>query len=398
MRHDLRRMTFGLGAFARSFILVTVAALTLIAFPVRAQNISVRPPTIVAFTASTPSVSLPAVERGEATITVVWRIADFDDILRVGLDQLVGGDWASILVEGETLSGDGTREVIVAHPGDFAPPTYRLSVINSSGELITQVILVVPYETNADAPSIESFTTDTPALDTAALLQRNALAVVRWSVANRRPTTNIQFEQLLSDQDVIAVEPPRESLWLPSTGETNLAPDVPLTEAVVRLRLSVIDLISGEVLDTAELTLPLSGAPLPIPAMTTPNAEATAQPTSAAVDATALPTGDAPTAQPTTDTNAATGAARIVVFSAQPTSARPGDSIIVSWNVENAVSVSVQEQAASGAAGLLYIELPPIGALSLRMPENSGGMTYSLRARGADGGEIVAEVTVSQGQ
>jgi hypothetical protein len=47
---------------------------------------------------------------------------------------------------------------------------------------------------------------------------------------------------------------------------------------------------------------------------------------------------------------------------------------------------------------LLYIELPPTGALSLRMPEGGVNVTYTLRARAADGTEVSATVTVtSQG-
>lgn len=404
MRHRVRHMTFGLWErWVCAALIALISTFALSISHTSAQTISVRPPTILAFAANTPSISLPVVEQGEATITLAWRIADFDAILRVGIDQLVRGGWESILVEGETLLGDGTREVVIALSGDFAPPTYRLTVSNPSGETLTQFILVIPYEASADVPTIDSFTSETPALDSGALLQRNALARVAWSVSNRRPNTHIEFSQVLSAQDVIAVEPPRESLWLPSVGTLDLAPDVPLTEAVVRLQMRVVDVITGEVFDTAELTLPLSGAPLPIPALTTPNAPdaGTAVPTMDA--ATPIPSVDTgtsvPTAVPplTAETPAVTGTAlRVVVFTAQPVSARAGDSIIVSWNVENAVSVSVQEQAASGAAGLLYIELPPVGALSLRMPENSGGMTYSLRARGADGSEVTAAVTVSQ--
>jgi hypothetical protein len=358
---------------------------------VSAQSvISARPPTIIALRADAASVALDAVEDGSASIMLLWRIEDFDEVLRIGLDQLVRAEWVSILEEGETLAPVGTRATPAVHPGDFAPLTYRMTVSSSSGELLTQQIVTIPYATEDALPFIDTFESDTPGLDTAALLQRNALATVRWSVRDRRPGSQLRFEQVLSEEDVILVELPRENLWLPSAGEIQVAPDVPLTEEVVRLRMSVYDLLTGEVYHLAELTLPLTGVPLPIPGL---NPASTATEPAAEVQPTAE---DQPTAEPTISVETTTSAPTIVNFSAQPTSARPGESIIVSWNVENAANISIQEQAADGAEGLLYIELPPIGALSLRMPENAPGMIYMLRARSADGTEITSQVVVER--
>jgi hypothetical protein len=364
-----------------------------------AQTISFRTPTIVAFAATLPSVSLSAIERGEAEVTLVWRIDDYDEILRVGLDQLARGQWQSVLAEEETLFGEGARTFAVAPSGDFAPPTYRLSVSSASGELLTQQIVVIPFQPETTTPTIELFETDTTGLDSAALLQRNAIASLRYVIEGRTPTSHLRFEQVLSEQDVIRVEVPRESLWLPSQGEVQVAPDVPLTEIVVRLRATLYDIIDGEVFDTAELTLPLTGAPLNIPGLNaTPTIAPTAAPSVTPASATVIPDAGASGAATPTPDQAVSPGVRIVSFNALPAQARPGESLIVSWNVENASNISVQEQYSNGAAGLLYIELPPTGALSLRMPEGGVNVTYTLRARAADGTEVSATVTVtSQG-
>lgn len=352
---------------------------------VSAQSvISARPPTIIALRADVGSVALDAVEDGSVSIMLMWRIEDFDEVLRIGLEQLVRAEWVNMLGEGEILAPVGTRATPAVHPGDFAPLTYRMTVSSSGGELLTQQIITIPYATEDALPFIDVFESDTPDLDTAALLQRNALATVRWSVRDRRPGSQIRFEQVLSEEDVILVELPRQDLWLPSEGEIQVAPDVPLTEEVVRLRMSIFDLLTGEVYHLAELTLPLTGVPLPIPGLT---------PAPTATDA---PVETQPTAEPTASDASDTDTPTIVNFSAQPTSARAGESIIVSWNVENAANISIQEQSADGAEGLLYIELPPIGALSLRMPENAPGMIYILRARSADGAEITSQVVVAR--
>lgn len=378
------------------FMLLLLMLLGMVSAASAQSVISARPPTIIALRADAASVALDTVEDGSASIMLMWRIEDFDEVLRIGLDQLVRAEWVSILEEGEILAPVGTRATPAVHPGDFAPLTYRMTVSSSSGELLTQQIVTIPYATEDALPFIDTFESDTPGLDTAALLQRNALATVRWSVRDRRPGSHLRFEQVLSEDDVILVELPREDLWLPSAGEIQVAPDVPLTEEIVRLRMSVFDLLTGEVYHLAELTLPLTGVPLPIPGLT-PAPTATDPAAEDQPAAEAQPAAeDQSTAEPTASADTTTSAPTIVNFSAQPTSARPGESIIVSWNVENAANISIQEQAADGADGLLYIELPPIGALSLRMPENAPGMIYMLRARSADGTEIASQVVVER--
>jgi hypothetical protein len=67
----------------------------------------------------------------------------------------------------------------------------------------------------------------------------------------------------------------------------------------------------------------------------------------------------------------------------------------VSWNVENATAVQIEEQRPDGSLGLLYLQLPPTGALRLTMDAGFSGITYILRARGADGQEVIQQVQVA---
>lgn len=336
-----------------------------------------RIPAIVQFSAGTPSFTVSQLESGTARTVLAWHIINIAN-QRITLESYSLNGWQSLLAEGETLPPVGTREVAVAHPITFGTPTFRLAVVDDDeGQVVSEQYLTIPYTQTSETPTIEQFTTDTTELDSAELIQRSARALVRWSVTGRTPTSNLLFEQVLSPEDVISVELPREFLWVPSQGQGEVAPDVPLSlESGVLLRLTVIDVITGTIYDQAEITVPVTGAELSLPTS----------------EATAVPT-QAPPVEPTPPLPAES-APRIVVFTTDVRVASAGQDVIVSWNVENAVSVQIQEQYPDGSAGLLYLELPPSGALRLTMEEGFSGITYILRARSADGQEATQEVLV----
>lgn len=342
-----------------------------------------RIPAIVQFSAGTPSFTVSELEAGTARAVLAWHIINIAN-QRITLESYSLNGWESMLVEGETLAPVGTREITVRHPLTFGTPTYRLAVVDDDeGRVVSEQYLTIPYTESAEPPTIEQFTTDTTALNSAELIQRSARAVVRWSVAGRIPTSNLIFEQVISPEDVISVELPREFLWVPSQGQGEVAPDVPLAiENGVLLRLTVIDVVTGTVYDQAEITVPVTGAEIALP-----TAEFTETPTPTESAVTTL-------VAPATPVLPAEGAPRIVVFTTDVRVASAGQDVIVSWNVENASAVQIQEQYPDGSAGLLYLELPPSGALRLTMEEGFSGITYILRARSADGQEVSQEVLV----
>jgi hypothetical protein len=257
------------------FLLLVVLLITVSAASAQTGQ---RIPAIVQFTSGTPSFTVTELEAGTAQTVLAWHIINIAN-QRITLESYSLSGWQSLLGEDETLPPVGTREVAVAHPLTFGTPTYRLAVVDDDeGRVVSEQYLTIPYTEAAEAPTIEQFTTDTTELNSAELIQRSARALVRWSVTGRTPTSNLLFEQVLSPEDVISVELPREFLWVPSQGQGEVAPDVPLAlEAGVVLRLTVIDVITGTIYDQAEITVPVTGAELSLPPAAAPKTPAPTQ-------------------------------------------------------------------------------------------------------------------------
>ena len=80
---------------------------------------------------------------------------------------------------------------------------------------------------------------------------------VLWAVVNRPPNSNLIFDQILDGGRAVPVELPRAAFWIASEGTGTVAPVPPESGTLVRLRLRLVDVISGDVLDEADLFLPV---------------------------------------------------------------------------------------------------------------------------------------------
>lgn len=361
-------------------------------------------PAIVQFTADRVSVSLEAIEAGSQQITLSWHMVNLGLEQPIALEQVQFNEWRSVLAEGETIDPVGSRTVIVQHSLTFAAPTYRLTILGREGQPVEQAYLTLPYESIGDVrPAIETFTVDATSVDPETLRTNAALLAVDWRVTGRLPTSNLQFQQVIAGETLVSSELPRQTLWVQSAGRGIVLPRAPREGETVRLRLAVIDTITGEVYDSAEVALPIDGtdaalitpapgatdgAPTALPATTEPAALA---PT--ALPPTDLPT-DAPTALPPTAIPAV-GAPRLVTFAAEPATFTPGEGGIIRWEVADATNLQIQEVfLPQNVPGLLYIQLAPTGSIAVTLPPESTGVVYLLRARSATGQETSAELRV----
>jgi hypothetical protein len=232
-------------------------------------------PTIVLFSSDLPSLTLAAAEAGATSVVLSWHVLSVAEPYQLHLDAYELNEWVSLLDADEEMTPTGTRTLFVTHPINFGPPTYRLSVVDEEGRVLDERTLIIPYEVEIEPefPSIEDFTTTAENVDVNALAQGTARIPVTWEVANRLPTANLVFEQVLEDETVTSVELPRPNMWVSSAGEGVVAPVSPQSASEVRLRLRVVDVISSQTYDEAELTLPIVGmANTPAPNPTRPPA------------------------------------------------------------------------------------------------------------------------------
>ena len=317
-------------------------------------------PAVVDFTTDAASVSYADVEAGQAQVTLSWHTINTNGQYRIALEAYYRNNWVSLVGANLALPLNGSQKVNVPLPENFGPPTFRLTLKTSAGELIEQRFVTLAYEpTEATAPSITSFTSAAPSVDTNLLVQNNARLRVNWVVENRQPDTLIRLDQVLPDGSLVSAEGPRRALWLPSLGQSILIPRSTSARDDLRFRLSLVNAHDGTVYDEAELTLPVVGLIL-----------------------IAAP-------QPVT-TAANTGA--INLFAAQPTN---GGDVIVQWDASGAENVQLFQSGGEGPTAL-YIELPPAG--SMVVPQEASGATFELRAQTADGSVATGEVSVTSSE
>ncbi len=246
-----------------SLFAVVLMAMTAGAFHTSAQGQF--GPTIFVFDCDVSTVTLTELEAGDLTATLSWHIAHVREEMRVVLHTYQGHAWQPLETP-DPLPPVGSLTVPLTAPMNFGPPTLRLSVLDRGGATLDERTLIIPYDPDwlaALQPAIVSFSTPTQNLAAAVLATGQARIEVSWEVRDRPPLTALVFNQVFADGQVQNIELPRDHLWVPSQGTGLVAPVLPPAGNEVRLRLSLVHVISAEVLDHQEIALPVIGTAMP---------------------------------------------------------------------------------------------------------------------------------------
>ncbi len=239
------------------------------------------PPTIFLFTSDVESVTVAELESGDIEATLHWHVAHVGADNLIQLHTYLSETWVPLADTGTSLPPVGDQTVTLEHPGNFGPATFRLSVLDSARQVVTERVLVIPYAQDDRTPSIFSFSALDQTVSAADLTAGTARVRVSWVVRNRPPHTHIMFEQVIGE-DTVNVELPRPQLYVPSQGSGVVAPVAPSSGAAetgtITLRLVVIDVISADILDQAEVEVTVIGTALP-PEGAPATPEATEEPT-----------------------------------------------------------------------------------------------------------------------
>ncbi len=329
-------------------------------------------PAIVEFTADAAALDYAAVEAGTAQVTLTWHTVYGNAQYRINIDTYRQNQWVSVLDPQEALPLDGSKLITVAPPDDYGAPTFRLTLKTSRGLIVGRQYLTIPYASAeaADAPSIVSFTTPVQGMDTHLLVFSNAKIIVAWEIANRRPDTEIIFEQLYDpNQDGYQIDITGYGSWLPSTGEGAIIPRSTLSKDDLHYRLNLVSATDGTRYDWADITIPVIGQLLIVsrPVLQGPG---TAEPLSVAPATDAAPD----------KTNPESGG---VSFNADTQSAEPGN-IVLNWQAGDATDVQLLANVEDGPK-TLFTQLPASGSLSIPLPPDAPSVSYTLRAQTADG-------------
>lgn len=256
----------------RLLLLIALSTALLGAPVVSAQNSW--PPTIFLFTlveppTPPPPVTVNALEAGELSATLHWHVAHVAEGQRVMLYVFRVNAWVPLIPD-EVLPPVGERTITLEHPRTFAPPAYRLAVLDRAGRVLDERTLVIPYDEAAletAQTTVYSFSALDQTVNAADLSAGRARVRVSWVLRDRSPLAHLVFEQVLADGTTTNVELPRPELWVPSTGTGIVAPVAPPADApdnsTIRLRLRAIDVISAETLAEKEVSVAILGTALP---------------------------------------------------------------------------------------------------------------------------------------
>lgn len=403
---------------ARKGILVTCVFLLALFLGVAAVSAQESPfiPAIVDLSADVEAISQAEVESGEAVVTLSWYIVNVSPGQTVVLEYWRQNGWISPIATREALLPVETREIELVDTLSFAPPTFRLTLLNGRN-VLDQRYLTIPYSEPAGEPEITAFASEAQSITQAQLSAGNNRIIVSWAVENRPVLSNLVFEQIVDpandDAPTQNVELPRATLYVASEGQGAVQPVAPVSGDEVLFRLSLVDVTDGTVLATSDLSIPVgdasavsapvaTSAATPAVAPTSAAPEATTDPLStAAPDATDDITSEVLTPEATTP-SANANAPVIDLFTVTPATIAAGATgsernVTMTWSVTNATAVQISE-VLPGLTGLTYVQLPPSGSVAVPLPEAATTtVTYILTARAADGTEATAQQVVTIG-
>jgi hypothetical protein len=233
-------------------------------------------PTVTSFTTTSTVVDRAALNERTARIPVSWVAINRPLTANLFFEQVLP-DGSVVNVElPRTIpwvnsSGNGMAAPI--SPGDSATEIrLRVRLVNLlNGTVLSERELRIPIGTgggtgpgNNNRPAITRFVSSVGNVRSDQLANGTARIPVSWTAVNRSVSSNLIFEQILTDGSVVNVELPRENPWVASSGNGVAAPVTPGGNATsIRLRVRLIDLLNGRVLDQRELTLTIGNTPPP---------------------------------------------------------------------------------------------------------------------------------------
>lgn len=214
-------------------------------------------PTIEQFTVDRSDLDYEAVERGYEAANFSWRVSGLRPGDRLQMHALVGDTWVLI---GSDFESARTDRLVIAHPLDFILPTYRLSVVDGAGSRVVERILSVGYAPHPPAPPrISLFNVN--AVRPEAIADGAVMLPVSWIIEGRWQDSNPVFEQVLPSGRAVNIELPRADAWLPARGTGMVQPRPRPRGEALRLRLRVVERQSGQTLTRHDLALPAPELP-----------------------------------------------------------------------------------------------------------------------------------------
>jgi hypothetical protein len=370
---------------------------------VAAAGVAQETPTAIVTFSATPSgsVTVDAVENGEITVDLNWQIANLPEPNLIQLDYRELNGWVLVpLAETGELGASGTITLAVRSTLDFEAPAFQLTVIGPDNQVLDSSLATIPYTTDpAMPPVIEDFSTELEAVDSAG---EDLRVPVSWQISDRKPTSNLVFEQVLPDGTAQSVELPRTYLWVPSVGSGDVAPIIPEGAESITLRLQIVDVVDDILYDEMTLDVPVAVIEEPVvteePAVTEAAQAQTTDIVECATGALEVPLGGTPAEDCHVYVDPDTGdRIEIVSFVGNRTFLSPGDAIQLNWEATGADSAVIEmyNTAPGGSEEpTTFDDQPGTGEIVLALSDDfTDGARFVLRLL-SDAGEPLAYALV----
>lgn len=319
---------------------LTLLALFFLPLLIQAQGL----PVIDFFRVDNNVLDYDNVERGTESANFSWQASGLRSGDSMQMHAWVGGAWGLI---GEGFEPAKTDTLVIAHPLSYELPRYRLSVVDSAGQIVAENTLQLNYAAPADLPIINYFLTR--AYDvTPEVIQNEEGIAIHWNVLNRWHRSAIYFQQVFSDGTVIDIADNNVNEWRRATDEGFLYPEYPGDGQDVVLRLHIVNIDTGETLAQRDTVLPIIRRDIP--------------------------------------------PAEVLEFSVTPTIGRRGGTATLRWNVSNATRVFIGQRNPGPLsrmchknrgylADIIHENLPPSGSLEIQIPEEvTGALRFQIVA------------------
>jgi hypothetical protein len=212
-------------------------------------------PVIELFTADRLRVDYLLVEEGIEAVNMSWKAVNLSDSHRMRMEAWVGERWVLI---GEGFAPEKSDRIVVSHPLSFGQPLYRLSVLDSGDQIVTEKLLELDYNESSTQPQIAQFIAPVRGGILANALQQGEVTVpLIWRIQDRAYAHQPVFEQVLMPSGEVVGTPIHDlDHWLPRQGETTMTLS-PVEGDTIFIRMRVMDRQSSALLIEQLITLPV---------------------------------------------------------------------------------------------------------------------------------------------
>lgn len=214
-------------------------------------------PYIEFYTADRLAVDYPGVEAGTEAVNMSWKAVNVSGENFMRMEAWVGERWVLI---GEHFAPEKSDRIVVSHPLSFNHPLYRLTILDSRGEIIDERKLELTYADTPTTPQIVQFIAPVRGGVAADALRAGLSVPVLWHVEQRDANQQPVIEQVSMPSETVLASMGDANVWLPRQGQQNIQLS-PVDGDTVYLRLRVVDMTSKQTLTENLITLPVVDNP-----------------------------------------------------------------------------------------------------------------------------------------